>query len=134
MAKKKKKSRRPPSVDKTRATSPGQVAAAAPPKAPAKTPAKTSTKATTPSTRQGTRTEDKSQAAPRGTVRTKPIGRVRTFLGEVRVEMKKVTWPPRKELIKSTGVVIVAVAIAAVFIGAFDYLWNIIINAVGMGG
>ena len=49
---------------------------------------------------------------------TKPVGRMRTFFREVRIEMKKVTWPPRKELIKSTGVVIVAVVVAAVFIGA----------------
>ena len=37
---------------------------------------------------------------------------MRTFFREVRVEMSKVTWPPRKELITSTGVVIVAVIIA----------------------
>ena len=71
---------------------------------------------------------------PRGAVSTKPVGRIRTFFREVRVEMKKVTWPPRKELIKSTGVVIVAVAIAGVFIGLFDYVWTVIVKAVGMGG
>jgi len=84
--------------------------------------------------RASLRTEDRSSTAPRGTVSTKPVGRVRTFFREVRVEMKKVTWPPRKELIKSTGVVIVAVVIAAVFIGVFDYIWNTVIKAVGLGG
>jgi len=124
MAKKKNKNknRRPAAIDKAQATSPF--------KAPVKSPAK----ASVPSARPTSRSEDKSSAAPRGTVSTKPVGRLRTFLREVRVEMKKVTWPPRKELIKSTGVVIVAVIIAAIFIGAFDYLWNVIIKAVGMGG
>ena len=74
-----------------------------------------------------------SSSAPRGAVSTKPIGRVRTFFREVRIEMKKVTWPPRKELLKSTGVVIIAVAIAGIFIGLFDFIWNLIVRAVGLG-
>ncbi len=75
----------------------------------------------------------RSSGAPRGTVVTKPVGRVRTFFREVKVELSKVTWPPRKELLTSTGVVIIAVIIAGVFIGAFDYIWNIIVRAVGLG-
>ncbi len=75
----------------------------------------------------------KPSSAPRGTVSTKPHGRLRTFLREVRIEMSKVTWPPRKELISSTGVVILAVAIAGVYIGIFDFIWNVIIRAVGLG-
>ena len=82
----------------------------------------------------GALAEDKHSATPRGTVSTKPVGRMRTFFREVRIEMKKVTWPPRKELIKSTGVVIVAVAIAAVFIGVFDALWNWLIDVSELGG
>ncbi len=71
--------------------------------------------------------------APRGTVVTKPAGRMRTFFREVRVEMSKVTWPPRKELITSTGVVIVAVIIAGVYIGVWDFVWNLIVRAVKLG-
>jgi preprotein translocase subunit SecE len=80
------------------------------------------------------RAEDRHSATPRGAVSAKPVGRIRTFFREVRVEMKKVTWPTRKELLKSTGVVIVAVVIAAVFIGVFDYIWSVVVNAVGLGG
>jgi preprotein translocase SecE subunit len=47
--------------------------------------------------------------------------------------MKKVTWPPRKELITSTGVVIVAVVIASVYIGVWDFIWNTIVRLVGLG-
>jgi len=54
-----------------------------------------------------------------------PAGRLRTFLREVRIEMSKVTWPPRKELITSTGVVIVAVVIAGAYIGVWDFIWNL---------
>jgi preprotein translocase subunit SecE len=74
-----------------------------------------------------------STAAPRGAVSTKPHGRIRTFFREVRIELGKVTWPPRKELLQATGVVIVAVIIAGVYIGLFDFIWNLIVRAVGMG-
>jgi preprotein translocase subunit SecE len=58
----------------------------------------------------------------------KPAGRLRSFFREVRVEMSKVTWPPRKELITSTGVVIVAVVIAGAYIGVWDFVWNLIVR------
>ncbi|MGI5939101.1 MAG: preprotein translocase subunit SecE [Thermoleophilia bacterium] len=70
---------------------------------------------------------------PKGTVSTKPHGRVRTFLREVRIEMTKVTWPARKDLIQATGVVIVAVVIAGIYIGVLDFIWNIIMRSVGLG-
>ena len=55
------------------------------------------------------------------------------FFREVKVELSKVTWPPRKELLTATGVVIVAVVIAGVYIGVFDFIWNIIVRSVGLG-
>ena len=42
------------------------------------------------------------------------------FLREVRLEMKKVTWPTRKEVTGSTGVVIVTVIIVAIYLGIVD--------------
>jgi preprotein translocase subunit SecE len=42
------------------------------------------------------------------------------FLREVRVEMKKVTWPQRKEIIGSTAVVIVASFLVSFFLGFVD--------------
>ena len=63
----------------------------------------------------------------------KPVGRTRTFIREVRIEMTKVTWPPRKELLQATGVVIIAVVIAAAYIGVFDYIWTVIVRAAGLG-
>jgi preprotein translocase subunit SecE len=44
------------------------------------------------------------------------------FLREVRVELKKVTWPGRNEIIGSTSVVIVASFVVAFFLGFVDLL------------
>ena len=43
-----------------------------------------------------------------------------TFLREVRVELKKVTWPSRKQTAGSTVVVIVLVFILGAFLGLVD--------------
>jgi len=42
------------------------------------------------------------------------------FLREVRVELKKVTWPSRKQTIGSTVVVLVLVLIISLFLGVVD--------------
>jgi preprotein translocase subunit SecE len=47
---------------------------------------------------------------------------VRDFVKEVRVESTKVSWPTRNELRDSTIVVIVAVLLVSVFVGAVDYV------------
>ena len=45
---------------------------------------------------------------------------VRQFLAEAKVELKKVTWPTRKELLSTTGVVIILVILVAFFLGIVD--------------
>jgi preprotein translocase subunit SecE len=42
------------------------------------------------------------------------------FFREVRVELKKVTWPSRKETIASTSVVLITVVMVAFFLGIVD--------------
>ena len=42
------------------------------------------------------------------------------FLREVKMELKKVTWPSRKQTVGSTIVVVVLVMIIAFFLGAVD--------------
>jgi preprotein translocase subunit SecE len=54
---------------------------------------------------------------------TNPFLRVRDFLAEVMVELKKSSWPTRKELIDSTIVVIVTVLILGVFIALADIVF-----------
>jgi preprotein translocase subunit SecE len=43
------------------------------------------------------------------------------FLREVRVELKKVTWPSRKQTLGSTVVVIILVMIISLFLGIVDF-------------
>ncbi len=50
------------------------------------------------------------------------------FLKDVRVELRKVTWPTRKDLFQSTVVVIVAVAIAGAYTGALDYIFSSLVK------
>ena len=47
---------------------------------------------------------------------------VRDFVKEVQVESTKVSWPTRNELRDSTIVVIIAVLLVSVFVGAVDYV------------
>jgi preprotein translocase subunit SecE len=42
------------------------------------------------------------------------------FLGEVKLELKRTTWPNRKEVRNTTLIVIVAVFIFATFLGVVD--------------
>ena len=51
------------------------------------------------------------------------------FLLEVRSEVKKVTWPSKKEAIGGTAVVVVVVLIMAVFLGLVDVLLSKIVEA-----
>ncbi len=44
----------------------------------------------------------------------------RQFLREVKTELKKVTWPSRKDTLSGTVVVLVAVIIIAIFLGIVD--------------
>ena len=43
---------------------------------------------------------------------------------EIALELKKVTWPTRKETSAATTVVIVTVIIAAALLGVFDLIWS----------
>jgi preprotein translocase subunit SecE len=74
-----------------------------------------------------------SSGGPKGVVSTKPAGRMRNFLREVKIEMSKVTWPPRRELLTATAVVIIAIVIAGIYIGVFDFIWTTVVHAVGLG-
>jgi preprotein translocase subunit SecE len=56
------------------------------------------------------------------------IGKIGEFFREVKVEMKKVTWPTRDELKESTKLVIIASFIVTVFIGVVDNILSFIIR------
>jgi preprotein translocase subunit SecE len=50
--------------------------------------------------------------------------RVFDLATEVVSELKKVTWPTRKETSNATVVVIITVFISAMFLGFFDLVWS----------
>ena len=56
--------------------------------------------------------------------------RVSVFLKEFRTEMKKVTWPGRKETASTTVVVILTVLIIVAFLGVVDYALGRIVYSV----
>ena len=76
----------------------------------------------------GTRTatdEGRPKADGSGMVR-----KVSDFLQEFKTEMKKVTWPGRKETASSTAVVIFTVMIIVLFLGLVDYALGRIVYSV----
>jgi len=50
------------------------------------------------------------------------FSRITKFITEVKVELQKVSWSDRNELIGSTGIVIVSTALLAIFIGIVDLI------------
>ena len=64
----------------------------------------------------------KKQTAAASSVARKDnvFGKAAQFLREVKVELKKVTWPSRKQTIGSTVVVIALVMIISIFLGTVD--------------
>jgi preprotein translocase subunit SecE len=50
------------------------------------------------------------------------LDRVLGFFKEVKVEMKRVTWPSRQDTLASTAVVLITVLVGAVFLGIVDFI------------
>lgn len=50
-----------------------------------------------------------------------PFNRVRLFFNETLTELKKATWPTRKELRESTVVVLIAIIILGIYITLADF-------------
>ena len=60
------------------------------------------------------------------------FAKVKQFLKEAKIELKKVTWPTPKQTLASTSVVIIVVVIISVFLGIVDFgLSKIIRMALG---
>ena len=52
------------------------------------------------------------------------FAKINNFVSEVTVELKKVSWPTRNELIGSTIIVIISVAAMAFYIGICDFIFS----------
>ena len=47
--------------------------------------------------------------------------KVKQFLKEAKIELRKVTWPTPKQTLASTSVVIIVVVIISLFLGVVDF-------------
>ena len=49
------------------------------------------------------------------------------FLKETRIELRKVVWPTRQETLKTTGIIMIAVVIVAIFLWIIDafFTWGV---------
>ncbi|HEY5132229.1 MAG TPA: preprotein translocase subunit SecE [Candidatus Krumholzibacteriaceae bacterium] len=56
------------------------------------------------------------------------IEKIKRFFNEIRVEMRKVTWPTRDELKESTKIVIVATFVVTIFIGVVDEILTLLVR------
>ena len=56
--------------------------------------------------------------------------KIANFLREVKIELGKVTWSTKSELISSTAVVIISVIMLAVFIAICDFILLRFINLI----
>ena len=89
-----------------------------------------------PSRRRGRKSssgggQPKAQPRPRQQAKNEKAGSVtksvqesrsRRYVGEVVTELKKVTWPNRAQLFQATAVVLIFVAVVAIYLGIIDFL------------
>jgi preprotein translocase subunit SecE len=62
------------------------------------------------------------------TLRRTMIKTILDYLKKVKTEMEKVAWPTRKDLVNSTGVVLVLVVIMTVFLGIVDNILGFVVT------
>ncbi|MCD6361632.1 MAG: preprotein translocase subunit SecE [Armatimonadetes bacterium] len=63
---------------------------------------------------------------------TGPFRAMGQFFKDVWGELQRVVWPSHEDTMGFTGVVIVAVAIVAVWVGALDLIFTRIVGALGL--
>lgn len=75
---------------------------------------------------------DKAKTPAKGKTAARPGEKkgLAKFMRDVRVEMSKVTWPTRRDLLQSTLVVLVAVTIVGFYIAGVDQVFARLMNAI----
>jgi len=58
------------------------------------------------------------------------FGKLVAFLKEVQIEVKKVNWPTRNEVVRFTLIILGTSLIVAAFLGAFDFLFQTFLNKI----
>jgi len=57
------------------------------------------------------------------------ITRIKSFLGEAVMELKRVNWPTRKQTIRLTIVVIIISLLVSALLGLLDFVFAFLLNA-----
>ncbi len=100
-----------------------------------------------PGTPKQRRQQTSSQASQKRTARPRPTQGSRTeksgsvtkavqdnrasrFFTEVMAEMRKVSWPTRSQLLQATAVVVIFVAVVAVYLAVVDELMSRLVDAI----
>jgi len=58
------------------------------------------------------------------------LGKVKTYIGDLRQEYKRINWPSRNEAFRMSGVVIAISLVVAAFLGALDFLFATILEKI----
>ena len=80
-----------------------------------------------PATPKESVSSEKKAKAPKK--KEKKPNRLLRWLKDLKGELKKVTWPSLKDVVKNVGIVILCVLIVGVFIWVFDFLARAVIDA-----
>ncbi len=72
---------------------------------------------------------EKKAKPPKEKKKEKKPNRLVRWLKDLKGELKKVTWPSAKDVVKNVGTVILCVLIVGVFIWVFDFLARAVIDA-----
>jgi len=81
-------------------------------------------------------TTESSEGLAANPLLSKPLGlvaRVKHFWHEIALEMKKVSWPARTEVVSTTVIVVIAVFFFAAYLFAADLVFTYIIQGLEWG-
>ena len=56
------------------------------------------------------------------------MGKILNFLSEAKVELSRVNWPSRKQIINYTLLVIIMSLAIALLLGSFDFLFSFLVE------
>ncbi len=60
-------------------------------------------------------------------------GKIRRFISDTMAELRRCTWPTRQQLFESTILVVINIAILAVFVAGIDWVASGVIRLITVG-
>ncbi len=81
-------------------------------------------------TKEAERAKPASSGAGKPPIRKTPsLERIRRFLNDVWIELKRCEWPTREQIVRSTMIVLGFIALMSIYIGALDALLSWVTRA-----